>query len=554
MIPHIEEAIRREIIYTALKNGVINEKPVFGAIMKAHADELKSVMGELRERIASIATEYRSLDEEAIRAEAQRLGVEYVAKDTTKEMVALEVDDSFRVRIAPEPSKRLHVGHAIHSFINAIYAERYDGSLVLRFEDTNPLLAKSEYVEAIGEDFRYLSLTPDVTCFASDYMVEFYAAITRLLEQGDAYACFCDRESMAQMRREGRTCACREKDASEHIIEFENMCSGVYEPGDVVIRLTSDMEHKNSAMRDPVLARIIIASHYRHGDTYRVWPLYDLVNVVMDAHDSITHIIRDNAFGEMRAELQGVLREKLGFPRLRVYQYGRFRIEGKETSGRAIREGILSGAYSGWDDPRLATLAAMKRRGFVAETFRDIAREVGLSPTQTRIDDKMLAKYNRRHVDRLAKRYSFVYDPVAITIEDYDERIVHLKSHPERETSDRTLRATGSFLIRSDDSKLERFRLIEAGNIMRTGSTYTLASESIDEFRRQGGSAIINWLATDEHRSCRIILPDGSTLDGLVEPSIAHEPVGSIVQLERHGFCRIDAQESDRTVLWYAHS
>ena len=554
MIPvHVEEAIRREIIYTALKNGVINEKPVFGAIMKEHASELKPLMGELRERIASIADDYRSLDAQAIRAEAERLGVEYVEKDTTKEMVALEVDGSFRVRISPEPSKYLHVGHALHSYINALYAERYEGTIVLRFEDTNPQLSREEYVEAMLEDIEYLGITPDVTSFASEHMDEFYAAITRLVEQGDAYACFCDRDSMAQMRRDGIRCGCRDKASSDHLLEFENMRSGVYDPGEVVIRLAGDMEHKNAAMRDPVLARISTASHYRCGDSYRVWPLYDLVNVVMDGREGITHIIRDNAFGEMRAELQGVLRGRLGLPRTRVYQYGRFRIEGKETSGRAIREGVASGVFSGWDDPRLATLQAMRRRGFVAATFRDIAREVGLSPTQTRVDEKMLAKYNRRHVDRSAKRYSFVYDPLKITVEGYEPRIVHLKSHPELEESDRVLEASGSFLIRSDDAKLGFFRLIEAGNIKASGSSYRLVSDSIAEFRAQGGTAIINWLAAHDHRSCMIVMPDGSVTEGSVESAIETEPVGSIVQLERFGFCRVDAHEADRTVLWYAH-
>ena len=550
--PDIEQAIRREIIYTALKNGVINEKPVFGALMKEHAAQLKPLMGAVRDRITAIAAEYEGADADAIRAEALRLDVSYTEKDTTKEMIALEVDGAFRVRIAPEPSKRLHIGHAIHSYINVIYAQRYGGEVVLRFEDTNPQLARAEFVDAIGEDFEYLDITPDSTSFASDHMDEYSAAIERLLTQGDAYACFCDRESMSRMRREGSACACREKEPSEHLLEYENMRAGVYEPGEVVIRLAGDMMHKNAAMRDPVLARIITTPHYRQGDAYRVWPLYDLENVVMDGREGITHIIRDNAFGEMRAELQGVLRERLGLPRTHVYQYGRFRIEGKETSGRAIREGIASGAFAGWDDPRLATLAAMKRRGFVGETFRDIAREVGLSPTQTRVDEKMLAKYNRRHVDAIANRYSFVYAPIRIEVSGYVPRTVRLRSHPEREARDRVFEADGTFFIRKDDAEHTLVRLMDAGNIVRDGSSFRLASETIEEFRSAQGSAIINYL-TQENLEAHVLMPDGTVCEGIIEPAVTRERIGAIVQLERFGFCRVERTGVDRVVLVYAH-
>ena len=551
--PHIEERIRREIIYTALKNGSINDKPVFGAIMKDHASELKPIMSELRECIAAIAEEYRSLDAQAIGVAARDLGVEYVEKDTSKDMVELEVDGAFRVRIPPEPSKHLHVGHALSFLINDIYAKRYSGDVVLRFEDTNPGLARQEFVDSIREDIELLGIEPAIVSFASDHMDDYSSAIMRLIESGDAYVCFCDRESMSKLRRDGVACACRDKPSSEHLLEFENMRSGVYEPGDAVIRLAGDMEHKNAAMRDPVLARIITTPHYRLGDTHRVWPLYDLENVVMDGLEKITHVLRDNSFGEMRAELQGELRSRLKLPKIRVYQYGRFRIEGKETSGRAIREGIESGAFDGWDDPRLATLKAMRRRGFVAQTYRDIAREVGLSPTQTRVDEKMLAKYNRRHVDAQARRYSFVYDPVSIEVEGYEPRTVRLRSHPEREERDREFTATGVFLIRSDDAKLDSFRLMDAGNIVRDGSSYRLDSESLEDFRSSGGSAIINWLAQD-HIEAEVIMPDGSLTRGRVESSIAHEKVGSIIQLERFGFGRVEHHADGLVRIVYAHS
>lgn len=552
----IEDRIRAEIIYTALKNdGAINENAVFGVVMKHHAADLKARIPELRARIKEVADEYRGKRMADIEAEAAREGVEYEEKDTTKDMVELEVDEGFRVRIPPEPSKHLHVGHALSFLINAVYAERYDGEVVLRFEDTNPQLARQEYVDSIRDDVvNYLRIEPARESFASDEMDRFYDAIVRLLEQGDAYVCTCDRETMSQLRQTGGPCEHREAPKDARLAMFENMRSGVFSAGEAVVRLAGDMTHKNAAMRDPVLARISEAEHYRHGREFRVWPLYDLENPVMDAAEGITHVLRDNAFGEMRAELQREVRSRLGLRQPRVHQYGRFVIEGAETSGRKIREGIAAGEYAGWDDPRLATLKTMKRRGFRAATFRDIAREVGLSPSQTRVDVKMLAKYNRRHVDRDARRYSFVFDPVEIDVEGYAPREVALKSHPESEERDRSLRATGRFLLRREDAGLDVFRLMEAGNVERDGGAYRLASESIDEFRASGGSAIVNWLPAGDYRDCAVVMPDGSTREGLAESSIGKARVGDVVQLERFGFCRIDAQEASRTVLWFAHA
>lgn len=552
----IEERIREEILYTALKNaGRVNENAVFGVLMKDHAATLKSRIPELRARIKAVADEYRAKSLDEVQAEASSQGVEYVEKDTTKDLVELEVDGAFRVRLPPEPSKHLHAGHAIHFFINDLYAQRYRGDVVLRFEDTNPQLARQEYADSIREDvLDYLKIEPVEISFASDHMDAFYGAIAKLLEQGDAYVCTCDRETMSRLRQEGVACEHRSAAKLERLQGFERMRSGAYAPGEAVVRLAGDMENKNAAMRDPVLARISDAEHYRHGREYRVWPLYDLENPVMDADEGITHVLRDNSFGEMRAELQREIRSRLGLRQPRVTQYGRFVIEGAETSGRKIREGIERGEYSGWDDPRLATLKAMKRRGFVAETFRDIAREVGLSPSQTRVDLKMLAKYNRRHVDREARRYSFVYDPVEIVVDGYEPREVALKSHPESEERDRALRATGRFLLRREDAQLPFVRLIEAGNVRKSGSSYALESRSVEEFRRAGGTAIVNWLPAEDTRACSVVMPDGTMREGLVETALARAPAGAIVQLERFGFCRVDSQEPSRTVVWFAHA
>ena len=551
----IRATIRRETIYHALKNkGAVREGTVLGIMLKNHP-ELKESIPSVKEEIARVADDLSRKDLAEIESLAKQEDVSYAPPSRERRgLVPIDAPSPFVTRLPPEPSKHLHVGHAISFLINVLYAERHDGEVLLRFEDTNPSLAREEYVTSIQEDITdYLGITVSSVSYSSDMIEQMYELAERLITQGDAYVCSCAGERMRELRRRGEVCEHRQEPVEAHLTAWKEMIAHSRTQGSCVLRLAADMQSTNMVMRDPVLFRISYEPHYRHHTRFCVWPLYDFENAVMDGLEGVTVVLRSNEFGTMRGELQRHIRRSLDLPEPRVYEYGRFEIVGADTRGRVIRERIASGEYLGWDDPRLATLKAMRRRGFAAETFREIAREVGLSPTPTRIDEKMLAKYNRRIVDPHARRFSFVYDPREIVIENYPLREAKLRVHPDREERERVFRLDGRFLIRAEDADLAYFRLMDAGNIRRENG-YHFDSQSLEECKAQGG-VIINWLPADEseHLPAQVRMPDARCIEGRIERGILSCQPGEIVQLERFGFCRVDSVENGQMSLWFAH-
>ncbi len=555
------DVLEREVIYNLIKNkGEFRLKNVLGSLLREHPDWRQHIPA-LREELERIAREYArfTLDELERLAAEKHVRIEEKPREKALPRVPPPPPGrQFTVRFPPEPSKHLHIGHALSALINSLYAEAYHGRFILRYEDTNPEKAAGEYVESIREDVKdYLQISVSSESYASDHMHEFYRAAEDLILQGKAYVCTCTREEMQANRREGRACAHREQSVEENLSLWQAMHTHL-EPGSAVLRFKGDMQSKNMALRDPVLMRISTTPHYKHGSAYRVWPLYDFENTLMDAWEGVTHIFRSNEFGTMRIELQQALREALGIQEHpHVYQYGRFEIIGSDTQGRIIREKIREGVYHGWDDPRLVTLKTLKRRGILPAALRDLAREVGLSKSVTRLDWDMISAYNRKHADSSAHRYTgfLTEEVVEIQIEGVSEvEEVRLPLHPTKPEEGERVRivTNGRVLIRKDDQR-GMIRLMDFATIRRRENTvYELVSrEILPEDKR--AKRIITWLPASEDQlvKARIMLPTAEEKEIIIEKSVLTEREGAIIQLERYAFARIDRK--DPLILWYSH-
>ncbi len=572
----LKQKIEKEIILNALKNkGKINEKTILGVLLKEDKS-LKEKIPEIKKNILELKEEYEKKTFEEIKkiAEEKKITFEEKKKER-KGLKELKVEDKFIVRIPPEPSKHLHIGHALSFLLNYLYKQKYEkekklkeSKIILRFEDTNPLLSKQEYVDSIKEDIQeYLNIKLDEISFASDNMELFYDYALKLIEKEKAYVCFCDKDEISKNRMEMKECKHRTQTVEENKKYWKELLEGKYKKGEAILRLKGDMKSKNATMRDPILFRIIEEEHYKQKDKYNVWATYDFENPIMDSIEGITHILRSNEFGSMRVELQDYIKEILGFKKPYVYQYGRFVIKDAETKGRIIKEKIEKKEYLGWDDPRAATLKAMKRRGIVKETFYEIAKEVGLSPSQTTIDWKMIAKYNRIFLDKKAKRLSFIYDEIIIELENFSPVCVRLKYHPEDKENERKIFVnTNKIMIRKEDEQ-EYFRLMDLANVKKIGEKkYIVESNTIEEFRKKNREynnkgRIKNWLPYHKNEivKAEIVMPDASIKKGYIEKNILQLKENDIVQLERFGFCRIDKIEKkekiedSKVILWYAH-
>ncbi|MBN2454528.1 glutamate--tRNA ligase [Candidatus Woesearchaeota archaeon] len=539
--------MKDDILKFALQNAVqfkgkANEKAVLGKVLSSlkGKKDIKKLSAEVSKIVAEVNRMKPEDQFEKLRETSPELLEKKKAEKRKLPPLKKAVKGKVITRIPPEPSKYTHLGHALSFLINYMYAEEYEGKCLLRFEDTNPGAAKKEYVDAITEDIEYLGIKPDKILFASDDVPKMHSLAEQLIKEGEAYVCFCDREKMHDLRHKGLPCDCREKEVAINVEEWRNMLLGKYKEGECVLRLRGDLEAENQVMRDPVIFRISYEEHFMHKKKFCVWPLYDFENAVEDGIHKITHIMRSIEFGEMRVELQDCIKKLLKLPKQEVIQYGRFKVIGAETQGRVIREMIEKKEISGWDDPRLVTIKALKRRGIQPETFKELAVEVGLSTTPTNIDWSVISAYNRKLLDPKSNRYFFIPEPKKITVEGAPKREVEIKLHPDKEEK-RKISAGSSFYIPAEDMQAMKegslYRLMDCMNIRKKGGKFVFDSLEVEKYRKEG-KKILQWVPADEKVEVEVLMPDAKLLKGFAEKSAEKIKEGEIVQFVRFGFCR----------------
>jgi glutamyl-tRNA synthetase len=564
----MEEKIEKYALANAVKfSGKANPGAVIGKIL-SEFPEAKKEMAEVRSKVMDTIKKVNSMSPDEQKQKLLELEPDYFdqqkelaekRKEERQELPPLKDAEQGKVvtRIAPEPSKYNHLGHAMSFLLNYMYAKKYDGRCILRFEDTNPEKSSQEYVDAMQEDvLKYLDIKPSDTVFVSDHMEKYYEYAKKLIGDGMAYTCNCDSSDISKMRREMKECSCRNKSSDVVLSEWESMKKGEPEPGSITLRLKQSMQHKNAVMRDPVIFRLCYSPHYRQGEKYKVWPMYDFENALEEGLLGITHVLRSNEF-QTRIELQDHIRGLFGLPNPHVRQYARFNITGAVTKGREIRELIESGDYIGWDDPRLVTLRALKRRGIVKEAFYELAKVVGMSKTTSNLDFSVIAAINRKLLDESAFRFFFIGDPEEITIQGAPQRKVELNLHPHLHKGGRSFSSDERLYVsKSDLSEIkegELFRLMDCCNAVMKGKNIVFDSLEVDEFRKRG-KRIIHWLPCNETEPCEILMPDCSKISGLCEKSVKMLKEGDVIQFERFGFCRLDSAGGQGYKFWYGHN
>jgi glutamyl-tRNA synthetase len=556
--------MKTDILKFALQNAVqfdgkANANAVLGKMIPLLGS--KSEIPATAKEVATIVKQVNAMKPDEQKKQLEELAPDMLEKKKGERRKLPPLNNAVKgkviTRIPPEPSKYAHIGHALSFLINYIYAREYDGKCILRFDDTNPSLAKKEYADAIIEDLKFLHVTPDSIVYASNDMAKIYSHAERLIKAEKAYTCFCDREEMQQLRHEGHSCICRDKPGQKTMDEWKKMLKGEYAEGEVVLRLKGDMKAGNYVMRDPVIFRMSFEQHFLQGRKYNVWPMYDFESAVEDGMLGITHIFRSIEFGEMRKELQNTIQTLLGLPKQTIVQYGRFNITGSETHGRVIREMIDKGKMSGWDDPRLVTIRALKRRGIQPEAFHELAVEVGLSTSQNNIDWSVIAALNRKIIDPESNRYFFVENPKKIVVEGAPNRAVELKLHPDSEIKERKFSVGDSFYISGKDidsiKDKDLIRLMDCLNFRKKGNTYVFDSLEVEKYREKG-KGIIHWVPANESIKADVLMPDATIVSGLAERNIEGIEIGEIVQFVRFGFCKLEKKENDKFSFIYTHA
>ncbi|HIH15000.1 MAG: Glutamate-tRNA ligase [archaeon GW2011_AR17] len=544
----MDKEIEKFALHNAIKyEGKANPGAVLGQVF-AEDPKRKEQTKELAQKVQVIVKQVNSLSLEEQKARLQKIAPELLEEKKEKKKRELpelpNVHGLVVTRIPPEPSKYLHLGHAMSFLINYMYAKKYRGKCILRLDDTNPEKAKKEYYDSLHEDLLWLRIAPDKTIIASQEMETFYKYAEILINKDHAYVCSCDKEKVSEFRMHAKICEHRVQNKEKNMHIWKEMLAKKYKAGDFTLRLIGEIDSTNAVMRDPILFRIVKAQHTLTKDKYVVWPTYDFETVVGEEITGVTHILRSNEFGEMRIELQDYIKDLLGFKKQEVLQYGRINIRGFETQGRVIREKIEKGEVEGWDDPRLMTLKALRRRGILPETFYELVLEVGLSPTATNMDWSVVASINRKIIDPTTKRYFFVKNPKKIKIEN-SVKEAKAPLHPEhKEMGFKTLHFDDEFYIQDD---------IEKGKIYRFMHLFNFQNNKFlsEEYDAELKAKIIHCVPVKDAIDIRVLMADGSIIKGKAEAALKNLKEGEIIQFERQFFSRLDNKE--KMLFIYTH-
>lgn len=561
----LSEKIKEFALENAIKfDGKASQGAIIGKLM-AFDSSLKAKMKEVAPQIGKILAEVNklSLDEQKKqllelnpdfeKEQAEKKAANKEARSDLPELKNAEIGKVI-TRVAPEPSKYPHLGHAVSFLLNYMYSTKYEGKCILRFDDTNPELSTYEYVDAIKEGvIDYLGVKFEKEVFASNEMEYMVSCAEELIAKGLAYTTNQPSSEMSTYRREMKDHPDREKTKEQITSEWNEMKKGNLEFDDFALRLKIDMQHKNAVMRDPVIFRMVLAKHFREDEIgkFKAWPMYDFESALLEGKLGITHVLRSNEF-ESRIELQDHIRNLFDLPNPTVKQYARTSVENASTKGREIRELIQSGEYIGWDDPRLITLKALQRRGIVREAYYELAKVIGMSKTNSVLDFSVISSINRRLLDESAKRFFCIIDSIEIETENGDETTIELPLHPHLDLGKRRMTISNKFILEKKDldsiTDDEEYRLIDAVNIQNNN----IVSTSHKDFK---GKKLIHFLPNDKEQlvDIEILMPDCKTKKAIAEKNITTLKLGEVIQFQRFGFCRLDSIENGVYKFWYTH-
>lgn len=524
----------------------------------------------------------------------------FIEQEIDKDL-AEGVYDAVRTRFPPEPNGYLHIGHAKSILLNYGLAQKYGGKFNMRFDDTNPTKEDEEFVESIKADVAWLGADwEDRLFFASNYFGQMYEAAVKLIKKGKAYVSDLTAEEIKEYRgtfeKPGRDDPSCGRSVEENLKLFEEMKDGKYADGEKVLRARIDMASPNINMRDPVIYRVAHIRHHNTGDAWCIYPMYDFAHPVEDAIEGITHSICTLEFEDHRPLYDWVVRE-LEYPNPpRQIEFAKLYLTNVVTGKRYIKKLVQDGIVDGWDDPRLVSIAALRRRGFTPESIRMFVELCGISKSQSSVDYAMLEYCIREDLKPKAPRYMAVLDPVKLIIDNYPEgqtEMMEAVNNPENEAlGTRQIPFGRELYIEREDFMEEPpkkyFRMFpgnevrlmnayfvkctgcvkdESGRVTEVHCTYDPASKGGNSPDGRKVKGTIHWVAAAQAISAKVRLyenlideekgvynEDGSlnlnpnsltVLDNCyLEPAFAGAKAYDSFQFVRQGFFNVDARDS----------
>ena len=456
--------------------------------------------------------------------------------------------DYIYTRFPPEPNGYLHLGHAKSICLNFGLAEDLGGKCNLRFDDTNPEKENMEYVESIRDSVEWLGFKWDYLRFASDYYEHLYNFAIELINKGLAYVDDLDAEQMREYRgtltEPGKDSPNRDRPIAENLDLFQRMRAGEFEEGDYTLRAKIDMSSPNIVMRDPILYRIRFAHHYRAGDEWCIYPMYDFTHCISDALEGITHSLCTLEFQDNRELYDWILanitiEENLIGEKNKIMprqiEFGRSNLEYTLASKRKLIQLVKDGHVSGWDDPRLTTLVGLRRRGYTPQSIRDFCAEIGVTKKDSTIDMAVLENAIRHDLEASAKRVFGVLKPLKLVITNYPEgesETFTVKNHPKDESmGTRELPFGREIYIDHDDFMLDppaKFFRLGPGREVRLRYGYAV---TCNEVIQDDDGNVIELRCTYDPETAKGKMPDGRKIKGIIHWVSAKHAVNAEVRV-----------------------
>ena len=503
-------------------------------------------------------------------------------------------------RFPPEPNGYLHIGHAKSILLNSGLAKKYNGTFHLRFDDTNPMKEDMEFVESIKEDVKWLGADwGDHLYFASNYFDQMYECAVKLIKKGKAFVCDLTAEEMREYRgtltEPGKNSPYRDRSVEENLRLFEEMKDGKYQDGEKVLRAKIDMASPNINMRDPVIYRVAHMTHHNTGDKWCIYPMYDFAHPIEDAVEHITHSICTLEFEDHRPLYDWVVRECEFENPPRQIEFAKMYLTNVVTGKRYIKKLVEDGIVDGWDDPRLVTIAALRRRGYTPEALRMFVELVGVSKANSSVDYAMLEYCIREDLKLKRPRMMAVLDPVKLIIDNYPEGQTEMLSIPNNlenpEMGEREVPFSRELYIEREDfmenPPKKYFRLFpgnevrlmgayfvtctgfekdENGNVTEIHCTYDPETKSGSGFTGRKVKGTIHWVSapTAGKVECRLyenivdeekgklnadgtlnLNPNSKTITtAYVEPKLMEAKAYDSFQFMRNGYYCVDCKDS----------
>ncbi|MFY9800489.1 MAG: glutamate--tRNA ligase, partial [Methanoregula sp.] len=540
--------------------GVPQAGAVIGMIMGAHPEfrsRSKEVATLAKDAIADVAL--LSSDDRVgkLRALAPEMyEAIFVKHEHRKVLPDLEgAENGVVMRFAPNPSGPLHIGHARAAVLNDAYVKQYGGKYILRIEDTDPKRVDPAAYDMVQEDIAWMGLGITMTVTQSDRLPLYYDLCRHLIERGGAYVCTCDNERFKELKQAKTACPCRDQPVEENLGLWEKMLDHTFKEGEVTVRIKTDLNNPDPAMRDFPAFRILDSPPHPKVNAH-VYPLMNFSVVADDHLLGVTHVIRgkDHIANTRR---QRYIYDHFGW-KVPVYRhYGRMGIEGVVLSTSQMRLGINEGTYSGWDDIHLGTLRALARRGISPDAVKNAVLAIGIGDTDISFSWDNLYAENKKIVDPVANRYFFVPGPVTAHVDGAKPHTAHAMLHPsDASRGSRTLAFEGTVLLPGSEitPEVTMVRLKDLFNVKITWSgnipTFSYAGESLAE-ARTAKAPIIQWLPAQDSVNCTLLTQEGE-MSGACEPAVKQE-LGKVVQFERVGFVKIDAVGNDGVRAYFTH-